>query len=90
MLLKDTSTWLCAAEHEWKYPATKEYLMQLTTFDLLHAVNSKKKPKPLERPYVTEEQKDAYREGHVGNTVNVDQNKVREHLVRLGHTPKGE
>jgi hypothetical protein len=64
--------------------------MQLNTFDLLLAANSKKKPKPLQRPYPTEEDKETYRDGHVGNITKVNQNKVREHLAKLGHTLKGQ
>jgi hypothetical protein len=91
MLLKDTSSWLSAAYNKWDYPASKEYLMQLTTFDLLHTVNSKKKPKPLNRPYKTEEEtKKGYLNGKVGNTKNIDQNKVRTFLQKLGHKPQGE
>lgn len=91
MLLKDTSTWLCAVVNNWDYPATKDYLLQMTTFDLLHAANSKRKPKPLKRPYKTkEEMEQTYLGGKVGNTKGVDQNKVRAFLEKLGHKPQGE
>jgi len=91
MLLKDTSSWLCSVEHKWDYPASKEYLLQMGTYDLLAAANSKKKPKPLKRPFKTKEEKDSeYRNGKFGNTKNMDQNKVREFLQKLGHKPLGE
>ena len=91
MLLKDTSTWLCSVEHKWDYPASKEYLLQMATYDLIHAANSKRKPKPLKRPFKTvEEITNEYREGKHGNTQGADQSKVRAFLEKLGHKPQGE
>lgn len=88
MLLKNTESWLFAAEHEWKYPASKEYLMQLNAYDLLAAVNSKRKPKPIGRPFETED-KETKLSRKFRNS-NIDQDKVKEHLVKLGHKPQGE
>lgn len=91
MLLKDTTSWLQAAYNKWDYPASKEYLMQLETFDLLAIVNSKRKPKPVKRPFKTkDEQKKQYLNGKYGNTKGIQQSKVRDFLAQLGHKPQGE
>lgn len=91
MLLRDTSTWLFSVEHKWDYPASKEYLLDMATYDLLLAANSKRKPKPLKRPYKTNEDiSKEYREGKHGNTQGADQSKVRAFLEKLGHKPQGE
>lgn len=91
MLLRDTSSWLFSVEHKWDYPASKEYLLDMALYDLIHAANSKRKPKALKRPFKTNEELTAeYREGKFGNTEKADQSKVRAFLEKLGHKPQGE
>jgi hypothetical protein len=42
----DPSSMLSAAALGWDYPLTREALISLDTFDLLHAANTSKRPKP--------------------------------------------
>ena len=91
ILLRDTTSWLFTAVNKWKYPASIEYLQALNLYDLTYAANSKKKAKPIARPFKTQQEVDSeYREGKFGSTKNVDQSKVRAFLEKLGHKPQGE
>ena len=56
MLLIQPDSWLQAAVNKWKYPVPREFDVLANTFDLLAMVNSKKKPKPYERPWPSENQ----------------------------------
>lgn len=42
----DPSSMLSAAALGWDYPLSREALISLDTFDLLHAANTSKRPKP--------------------------------------------
>lgn len=51
VLLRDPTSWLHAAETKWKFTASHEWQILADVYDLLAAVNSKKKPKPYPRPW---------------------------------------
>ena len=51
MLLRDPESRLQAAIAEWEHPVSREWILMAETFDLAHAVASKRKPKPLPRPW---------------------------------------
>lgn len=54
ILMRDTSSWLRAAEAGWKHPASAEWIVAAHTFDLIALVNNTKKnqkPKPYPTPY---------------------------------------
>lgn len=54
ILLRDTSSWLQAAESDWEYPVSREWIVSSHVYDLLAAVNSKKKPKPYPTPWLAD------------------------------------
>lgn len=61
----DPSSMLSAAALGWDYPLTREALISLDTFDLLHAANTSKRPKPHPmRPKSQTKQTNRY--GNVG------------------------
>jgi hypothetical protein len=47
VVARDPESWLYARMNDWKYPVSREWIVQAHTYDLLYAVNSKKKPKPI-------------------------------------------
>lgn len=51
VLLRDPTSWLQAARNEWSYPVSREWMVQAHSYDLLHAINSKKKPKAYPTPW---------------------------------------
>lgn len=51
MLLRDTNSWLHAASADWQYPVSREWIVAAHSYELLAAVNSKKKPKPYPAPW---------------------------------------
>jgi hypothetical protein len=51
ILLRDTSSWLCASYNKWDYPVSREWIVAAHTYDLLSMVNSGKGKKP--KPYPT-------------------------------------
>jgi hypothetical protein len=51
MLLSDTRSWLHAEVAGWEYPVSREWILQAQAFDLAHAAASKRRPKPLPRPW---------------------------------------
>lgn len=52
VLLRDTSSWLQAAESDWAYPVSREWIVTSHVYELLATVNSKKKPKPYPTPWL--------------------------------------
>ena len=54
-LLKQSDSRLGAEMRGWEYPVSYESMVLMDLFDLLHIINSKKKPKPYKRPYSTED-----------------------------------
>lgn len=54
ILLRDTSSWVQAAESDWDYPVSREWIVSSHIYDLLAAVNSKKKPKPYPTPWLAD------------------------------------
>lgn len=54
VLLRDPTSWIQAAVNDWDFPVSREWIVQAHTYDLLHAVNSKNKPKPYPTPWVPE------------------------------------
>lgn len=75
MLLRDPSSWLQAAVNRWKYPVSPEWMVMANLFDLTMAVNSKNKPKPMDRPWP--KKNDGSR---IGDTTTLSQDKIREIL----------
>lgn len=53
VLMRDPSSWLQAAESDWDYPVSREWIVLTHTYDLHAAVNSKK-PKPYPKPWPDE------------------------------------
>lgn len=51
LLERDPSSMVCAALNDWDYPVSREALTLMDLFDLTHAANSSKQPKPYPRPY---------------------------------------
>lgn len=51
VLAKDPSSWLQAALHDWKHPASYEWIMLANLYDAYANVNSKNKHKPVQRPW---------------------------------------
>lgn len=51
VLMRDPTSWTQAAKNGWKHPASFEWMVLAQSFDLLYAVNSKNKTKPLPRPW---------------------------------------
>ena len=54
MLVRETDSWTQAAMAKWDYPVNRNWIVASHTFDLLAAVNSKKKPKPYPTPWLVE------------------------------------
>lgn len=50
-LLVDCSSFVGAAVAGWRYPATREALVLMDSYDLAHRKAAKKKPKPYPRPW---------------------------------------
>lgn len=55
VLLRDPGTWLASAKADWDYPASREWIVGVHTYDLLSMVNSKKKPNPYPTPWPNEQ-----------------------------------
>lgn len=51
VLVRDPNSWIQSAMSKWDYPVTREWIVLSHVFDLLAAVNSKKKPKPYPTPW---------------------------------------
>lgn len=51
MLIRDPQSWLHTAVADWKHPISYEWTVLAATYDLLAQVNSKRKPKPWQRPW---------------------------------------
>ena len=51
MLLRDPESWLHAVTADWQYPVSREWIVAAHSYELLAAVNSKKKPKPYPAPW---------------------------------------
>lgn len=68
-LLRDPSSWLQASIAGWDFPVTREWIVGAHTYDLLHAVNSKKTPKPYPTPWPNENTKRLGRSNRPTNEV---------------------
>ncbi len=51
VLMRDPSSWLCAARSEWEFPASREFMVLAHTYDLTARINSKQRPKPYPTPW---------------------------------------
>ncbi len=51
VLLQDPTSWTQTAINKWKHPITYDWAVLAATYDLHAAVNSKKLPTPLPRPW---------------------------------------
>lgn len=52
--MRDPSSWLNTAVQDWKFPVSREWIVAAHSYDLLHAINSKKTPKPYPTPWLAE------------------------------------
>jgi hypothetical protein len=50
VLMRDPASHVCAAINGWESPRSREWFIIADLFDLTHAVNSKRQPKPYPRP----------------------------------------
>lgn len=50
-LLQDTTSWVFTVVAGWKFPVSREWMLAADHYDLLHAANSKRRPKPYPRPW---------------------------------------
>lgn len=59
VLMRDPSSWLCAAWNEWQYPVSREWIVNAHLYDLTAAVNAAKgrKPKPYPNPFPSTEKR---------------------------------
>ena len=51
VLLKDPTSWLQASRNGWDFPVSREWMVAAHHYDLVHAINSKKRPKPYPTPW---------------------------------------
>lgn len=51
ILLRDPSSWLQSARNGWDFPVSREWIVSAHHYDLVHAINSKKKPKAYPAPW---------------------------------------
>lgn len=51
VLMRDPSSWLCAARAEWQFPVSREWTVLAHVYDLTARINSKQKPKPYPTPW---------------------------------------
>lgn len=56
-LMRDPSSWLHAAVAGWEYPISRETVALMDLYDLQHASKSKRKPRPIPRPWPDKRQK---------------------------------
>lgn len=77
ILLRDPDSWLQAAESEWAHPVSREWIINVHTFDMLAAANSKKTPKPYPTPWPSENTK------KIGSTTKMSREDVLQSLERM-------
>ena len=82
VLQRDPSSWIQAVTNDWKYPVSYEFVVAAHTYDLLAAVNSKRKPKPYPGPWP------APGTGRIGGRKATDRKTVKEMLDRMN--PRNE
>lgn len=82
VILRDTNSWLTARTNDWKYPVSNEWIVAAHTYDLLYAVNSKRKGKPYPAPWPDPSQK------KIGSGKAQHSDTVRKLLERMN--PKEE
>lgn len=51
VLLRDPSSWFQAAVNKWKFPVSHEWILLANQYDMNAQINSKRKPKPIARPW---------------------------------------
>jgi len=56
MLLMDPESWLQKSKNGWKHPASYEWMLLAELVDITIRANSKKKTKPIQRPWPDENQ----------------------------------
>lgn len=78
VLLQDPSSWLQAAVAGWETPRSAEWFVLADLFDLTHAANSKRRPKPMPRPFGKER-------NVLGRAVKHTQETIRAALSARGH-----
>lgn len=49
--MRNPESWLQAAHNKWAYPVGRDYMIAAETYDLIAQVNSRRKPKPIPRPW---------------------------------------
>jgi len=48
---RDPNSWFQAAVNGWKYPVSHEWIVLANQYDMNAQINSKRKPKPMARPW---------------------------------------
>jgi hypothetical protein len=76
IILRDPSSWTQAARSKWKFPVSREWIVNAHTYDLLARVNSKNKPKPYPNPFPDRE---VVRTGKT----NLSPDEVKKILARM-------
>jgi hypothetical protein len=82
ILLRDMASWTHASVVEWDYPVSREWIVSAHTYDLLAAVNTKKKPKPYPAPWPE------VGTNKIGGKIKQDRKTVIERLRQMN--PKEE
>ncbi len=77
VVARDSSSWLFARMNDWKYPVSREWIVAAHTYDLLYAINSKKKPKPYPAPWPDPDKK------KIGSNTPQPREVVRKLLERM-------
>ena len=77
VLLRDPTSWTQAAVNDWRNPVSYEWIQGAHLYDLLAAVNSKRKPKPYPTPWP------APGAGRVGGRKMQDRDHVKKLLDRM-------
>lgn len=77
VLMRDPSSWLYAAEAEWDFPVSREWIVATHTYDLHAMVNSKSKPKPYPTPWPAENTK------RIGSSKKQSSADVLKNLERM-------
>jgi hypothetical protein len=76
MLMRDSRSWLQAGVNRWAFPVSAEWQLAAQHFDVFVASQSKKKQKPLKRPWPMNETR-------IGKTADRSPGEVRARLEAM-------
>lgn len=79
VLLRDTSSWLCAAKSSWTYPVSRDWIVTQDLYNLTLLINSNRKKKPQMYPTPWEQNKGK----KVGNTKGRSQAEIIKRLEQM-------